>query len=57
MDQIRQFVDLVGQGNNIEAKELLDGMLSARAFEALESRKQELASTLFTSAEQSSNEE
>lgn len=57
MDQIRQFVDLVGQGNNAEAKEVLDGMLSARAFEALETRKQELASTLFTSAEQTSNEE
>lgn len=51
MDPIRQFVDLVGQGNNSEAKDVLDGMLSARAFEALETKKQELASTLFTGSE------
>lgn len=51
MDTIRQFVDLVGQGNNIEAKEVLDGIISARAFEALESKKQELASTLFTGSD------
>ena len=48
MEQVKQFIDLVANGNNIEARESLESLLSTRAFEALESKKQELASTLFT---------
>ena len=47
MEQIKQFIDMVASGNNSEARETLDGLLSTRAFEALEYKKQELASTLF----------
>lgn len=53
MDQIRNFIDLVAQGNNIEARESLDNLLSTRAFEQLETKKQEYASTLFSGKEQS----
>jgi hypothetical protein len=47
MEQVRQFIDLVAQGQNAEAKESLDELLSARAFEALDTKKQEIGSTLF----------
>jgi hypothetical protein len=47
MQQIKQFIDMVASGNNSEARETLDTLLSTRAFEALEYKKQELASTLF----------
>jgi hypothetical protein len=47
MEQVRNFIDLVGQGNNVEAKTALDELLSARAFEALDAKKQEIGSTLF----------
>ena len=41
------FIDQLAAGQSAEAKETLADMLSARAFEALDTRKQELASTLF----------
>lgn len=47
MEQIKQFIDMVASGNNSEARDTLDALLSTRAFEALEYKKQELASTLF----------
>lgn len=47
MDAVRNFINQVAQGDNVNAKETLDNLLSARAFEALESKKQELGSTLF----------
>jgi hypothetical protein len=47
MEQVKNFIDLVAQGNNIEAKSSLDELLSARAFEALEDKKQEIGGTLF----------
>ena len=48
MDQARQFIDMIGSGDNISAKDLVDSILSARAFETLELKKQDLASTLFS---------
>lgn len=57
MEQVRHFIDLVGQGNNIEAKEALDELLSARAFDALDVKKQEIASTLFGGQPQEPTEE
>lgn len=47
MYAVRNFINQVAQGDNVNAKETLDNLLSARAFEALESKKQELGSTLF----------
>ena len=41
------FIDQLAAGQAADAKETLSNLLSARAFEALDTRKQELASTLF----------
>lgn len=46
-----QFIDQLAQGQAAEAKQTLTDLLSARAFEALEARKQELAQSLFTGKE------
>lgn len=47
MDQVRNFIDMVAQGNNTEAKSTLEDILSAKAFEALDAKKQQLASNIF----------
>ena len=43
----RQIIDMLGAGQSAEAKNGLEELLSAKAFEALEAKKQEVASTLF----------
>lgn len=47
MSYSRQFVDQVASGESSDAKETIENALSAMAFEALETRKQEIASTMF----------
>jgi hypothetical protein len=51
MDAIRNFIDYVGQGDSIAAKSSIEELLSTKAFDALDGRKQDLASTLFTGNE------
>ena len=41
------FIDQLAAGHASDAKETLSNLLSARAVEALDARKQELGSTLF----------
>lgn len=41
------FIDLVAAGEASEAKDALNNLLSAKAFEALDVRKAELAQTIF----------
>ena len=43
------FIDQLAAGHAADAKETLSNLLSARAFEALDARKQELGATLFGS--------
>ena len=43
----RQFIDLVGAGQAADAKAAIEELLSATAFDALGTKKQEVASTLF----------
>lgn len=43
----KQFIDLIGAGQSAEAKDALEELLSQTAFNALETKKQEIASTLF----------
>lgn len=57
MDAVRNFINQVAQGDNVNAKETLDNLLSARAFEALESKKQELGSTLFNGVQETETQE
>jgi|LakMenE18May11ns_1017448.scaffolds.fasta_scaffold9043305_2 hypothetical protein len=51
MSNVQQFIDLVGQGQNSQAQDALSGILSAKAFDALESFKQNVGANLFASEE------
>ena len=42
-----QFIDQLSAGNASEAKETLNNLLSARAFESLDAKKMELAKSIF----------
>lgn len=46
-----QIIDALAAGKSAEAKDALNDLLSARAFEALEGKKQEIAKTLFNGAQ------
>jgi hypothetical protein len=47
-----QFIDQLSAGNASEAKETLNNLLSARAFESLDAKKVELAKSIFTGKEE-----
>lgn len=47
----KTFINQLASGQAADAKETLADLLSARAFEALDARKQELASALFNGQE------
>lgn len=47
MEQIRSFISQVSTGQAAEAKETLNDMISNRALEALQAKKQEMASVVF----------
>jgi len=47
----KQFIDLVAAGEGDQARTALDELLSSRAFESLDAKKQEIASTLFNGVE------
>ena len=46
-----EFIDELAAGNASVARDMLNDMLSARAFEASEGRKVELAKSIFNGAE------
>jgi hypothetical protein len=46
-----QFIDELAAGNAFGAKDILNDMLSARAFEALEGRKVEIAQNIFNGSQ------
>lgn len=45
--EVKDFIDSVATGNAAEAKDTLNDLLSARAFEALAAKKIEIAQSLF----------
>ena len=47
MENINNFINSIAAGDNVTAKEELEEFLSSKAFDALQGRKQEIASTLF----------
>lgn len=55
--QTSEFIDELAAGNASSAKDILNDMLSARAFEALEGRKVELAQNIFNGNETATEEE
>ena len=48
---VKNFIDSVASGNAVEAKESVNDLLSARAFEAIDAKKIELAQSLFADNE------
>jgi len=53
---IQTVINNIAAGDNIAAKEGIENVLSAKAFDALQGRKQEIAATLFGGQEQESEE-
>jgi len=49
---IQDIINNIAAGENIAAKQGLEDALSAKAFDALQGRKQEIASTLYGGQEQ-----
>jgi len=47
MEQARQFVDMVASDQMVDAKNVMDEMLSSQAFAKMEDIKQYIASTMF----------
>jgi hypothetical protein len=52
-----KFIDQIATGDAVGAKNTMSDMLSAKAFEALDTRKQELAASLFGGSPQEVQEE
>ena len=53
----QDFINSVATGNSSEAKETLTDLLSSRAFDALSSRKIEIAQTLFNGGQESEDQD
>jgi hypothetical protein len=54
--EIQDIINNIAAGDSIAAKEGIENVLSAKAFDALQGRKQEMAATLFGGQEQSDEE-
>lgn len=52
MEEIRKFIDQLAAGENSEAKETIENILSTKSFDALEDRKKELASNIFNGSKE-----
>jgi hypothetical protein len=53
---IDDIINNIASGDNVAAKESIENVLSAKAFDALQGRKQEIASTLFGGQPQEAEE-
>ena len=53
---INDIINNIAAGDNLAAKESIENVLSAKAFDALQGRKQEIASTLFGGQNQEAEE-
>jgi hypothetical protein len=54
---INDIINNIAAGDNVAAKESIENVLSAKAFDALQGRKQEIASALFGGQEAEENAE
>jgi hypothetical protein len=57
MENINNFINSITAGDNVTAKEELEELLSSKAFDALQVRKQEIASTLFGGQQEEEQDE
>lgn len=53
---IQDIINNIAAGENVAAKQGLEDALSAKAFDALQGRKQEIASTLYAGQEEQPEE-
>jgi hypothetical protein len=53
---IDDIINNISSGDNVAAKESIENVLSAKAFEALQARKQDIASALFGGQTQEAEE-
>ena len=53
---VSNFIDTVAAGNAVQAKEILNDLLSARAFDSLDAKKIEMAQTVFNGKQEESAE-
>jgi len=51
------FIDRVAAGNAVEAQQVLNDLLSAKAFEALDAKKVELAQNIFNGKSEEQTDE
>jgi hypothetical protein len=56
MESTRQFIDQLAAGETSAAKETIANDLSARAFEALDDYKKQIASSIFGGNQEETNE-
>ena len=54
--ELKDIINNIAAGDSAAAKEGIENVLSAKAFDALQGRKQEIASTLFGGKDQSNEE-
>lgn len=54
--QIQDIINNIAAGDSAAAKESIENVLSAKAFDALQGRKQEMATTLFGGKDQGDEE-
>ena len=54
---IQEIINQIAAGENVAAKEGLENVLSAKAFDALQDYKKEIAATLYAGQEQESEED
>jgi len=54
--ELKDIINNIAAGDSAAAKEGIENVLSAKAFDALQGRKQEMAATLFGGKEQSDEE-
>ena len=54
--ELKDIINNIAAGDSAAAKEGIENVLSAKAFDALQGRKQEMATTLFGGKEQSDEE-
>ena len=53
---VQEVINQIAAGDSVAAKEGIENVLSAKAFDALQNRKQEMAATLFGGQEQDTEE-
>lgn len=54
---IQDIINNIAAGENLDAKEGLENVLSTKAFDALQNRKQEIASALYAGQDETSEDD